>query len=493
MASVGGAVDPFGDFQTPEALASRVWPTLDLDGIDLFLEPTVGEGSFLATVPERYLGVPWRAYDIRPAYVEAARAIGKRRGLTSVIACKDVFTLAPADLGSAVADKAVLVVGNPPWVTSSSQSASEIRNLPKKLNRFGLKGLDALTGKSNFDLAEAIVLAVLDALALAREIRLALLVKRSVALKMARDLLGGEGLVEASFARIDAKKWFDASVEAGLLRLTFKPGSTTSIATISIAEAIGGPPAYSCGYVGDRFVGDVDAYRAVRHVEAGPGRSLPWRQGIKHDLSKVLELKSDGTGLVNGYGDPVDIEPDALCPLFKSSDIAAGRGARRWMPLYQHDLSGPLPDLKERWPKLHRYLSLHRDSFDARGSSIYKDKPEFMLFGVGPYTLAPFKVALSGFYKSPNFRLLRPDDTGNPPLVDDTCYMLPFDDEREARAVVDYLNGDPVQSFLLSIADVTAKRPFTKGVLGRIAAPLEAGPAADGTASEATRPAAVAG
>jgi hypothetical protein len=44
-----------------------------------------------------------------------------------------------------------------------------------------------------------------------------------------------------------------------------------------------------------------------------------------------------------------------------------------------------------------------------------------MLFGVGPYTLAPFKVAVSGFYKRPCFTLLCPDEHGRPPIVDDTC------------------------------------------------------------------------
>jgi hypothetical protein len=94
-----------------------------------------------------------------------------------------------------------------------------------------------------------------------------------------------------------------------------------------------------------------------------------------------------------------------------------------------------------------------------------------MLFGVGDYSLAPFKVAVSGFYKQPQFRVLVPGPDGQPPLVDDTCYMLPFTCLNEARRTADYLNSKPVRGFLLSIADSAAKRPFTKDILARISAP----------------------
>lgn len=164
---------------------------------------------------------------------------------------------------------------------------------------------------------------------------------------------------------------------------------------------------------------------------------------------------------------------------FKSSDIASGRPSRRRFPLYQHDLSGPLLDLPRRWPKLASYLRRHHKRFAARGSSIYRGKPDFMLFGIGSYTLAPFKVAISGFYKEPRFTLLRPDDAGRPPLVDDTCYILPFDKRYDAEVMVEYLNSTRVQDFLLSVADITAKRPYTKEVLGRIASPEFTGAHAD--------------
>jgi hypothetical protein len=465
------APDPFGDFQTPAELAAAVWRAVDVSAVDLLIEPTVGEGVFLSTVPDTHRHLPWVAYDIDAGYAARARDVAAKRHLDARIECRDAFGLDQTDLLEDVAGKTVLAIGNPPWVTNAAQAATGSRNLPVKLNRFGLRGLDALTGKANFDIAEAVLLSVLSALSSATEVRLAFLIKRSVAIKMAKDLLGAPGMVAASFSRIEAQRWFGASVEAGLLQLTFRRGSVETTDRMVLADTLGGPFSGAAGIVEGVFAGDLTRYADARAIEVGNGERLVWRQGIKHDLAKILELKPAPAGFINGLDELVDVEEELLCPLFKSSDIASGRPARRWLPLYQHDLSGPLEDISLRWPRLASYLRSHRSRFAARGSSIYRGKPDFMLFGVGPYTLAPFKVAISGFYKTPRFTLLTPDELGRPPLVDDTCYMLPFTDVDAAETMVRYLNSAPVQNFLLSVADTTAKRPYTKDVLARIASP----------------------
>jgi hypothetical protein len=466
----GNSPDPFGDFQTPVELAAAVWRELDVSGVELIVEPTVGVGAFLATVPPPHRHLPWIAYDIEPTYVTQARDVARGSGLDARIECLDAFGLDQTDLSACVAGKTVLAIGNPPWVTNAAQASTGARNLPIKLNRFGLRGLDAMTGKANFDTAEAILLSALAALSAADEVRLAFLVKRSVAIKMAKDLFGVPGVTAASFSRIDAMKWFGAAVEAGLFQLTFRRGSAACVDRVALADGLGQPYLGAAGIVDGVFAGDLARYLDARRIEAGAGAGLIWRQGIKHDVAKVMELKRAASGLVNGLDEPVEVEEETLCPLFKSSDVAAARPARRRLPLYQHDLSGPLADLAQRWPKLASYLKRHHARFAARGSSIYRGKPDFMLFGIGPYTLAPYKVAISGFYKQPRFTMLRPDESGRPPLVDDTCYMLPFENQADAEAMVGYLNSEPVQEFLLSVADATAKRPYTKDILGRIAA-----------------------
>jgi hypothetical protein len=328
-----------------------------------------------------------------------------------------------------------------------------------------------MTGKSNFDVAEAVILSVAAALAGAKEVRFALLVKRSVAMKIARDFIGRSGLKHFRFTRIDAKRWFDVSVEAGLLELSIT-ASACKATSIDLFDGFGDSSPATAGIASNgAFVENLTTYERFREIEASDGLHFDWRQGLKHDLTKVLELREGPRGLVNGLGETVDIEPDIVSPLYKSSDIGKDGSPRRFIPLYQHDLTGPLPDLAVRWPKLAAYLERHSESFSARRSSIYRGKPKFMLFGVGPYTLAPYKVVISGFYKDAHFRVVGPGANGAPPIVDDTCYLLPFDNFESAEEAARYLNSDRVRSFLSSVADQKAKRPYTKTLLTRIRVP----------------------
>ena len=46
-----------------------------------------------------------------------------------------------------------LVLGNPPWVTNAELGLLKNSNLPIKSNFQGHKGLEALTGKANFDIS----------------------------------------------------------------------------------------------------------------------------------------------------------------------------------------------------------------------------------------------------------------------------------------------------------------------------------------------------
>ena len=484
--SVGA--DPYGDFQTPPDLAAEVWGEIDLDGVDLIIEPTIGLGGFARAAPADAVAREWLAWDVNSSYVEAARGVFVERGIVGSVEVLDIFDLAPQTLAREVAGKVVLAVGNPPWVTNAGQghlAGHAGQNLPAKNNRFGLKGLDALTGKANFDIAEAILLALIDSFGAAKEVRLAFLVKRSVATKLARQLLGREGVISARFSSIDARKSFGAAVEAGLFSLTIIPNDRRVESTMDIRREIGSEASSAAGFLGGIFVEDIHAYAEAENIEAHSGQHLGWRQGLKHDLSKVLELRRTDGGFQNGFGEDVEVEPDIMAPLFKSSDLANGREARRWFPLYQTDLSGPFVDLADSRPKLSAYLNAHRDKFDARRSRIYRDKPPFMLFGVGEYTVAPFKVAVSGFYSEPVFRLLEPAPDGNPPLVDDTCYILPFWQRDAAEEMLSYLESGAVQGFLRAVADRTAKRPYTKAVLGRIRDPRAGGADGVGTAGGA--------
>jgi hypothetical protein len=86
------------------------------------------------------------------------------------------------------------------------------------------------------------------------------------------------------------------------------------------------------------------------------------------------------------------------------------------------------------------------------------------MFGVGPYTFAPWKVAVSGLYKRFAFSLYGPEE-GRPVVLDDTCYFLSFADEAPARAALRALQSAEAQDFFESRVFWDEKRPIRKALL----------------------------
>ena len=74
-------------------------------------------------------------------------------------------------------------------------------------------------------------------------------------------------------------------------------------------------------------------------------------------------------------------------------------------------------------PKTWAYLTSHKEYFSKRKSSIYKDAPDYSMFGIGDYSYAQYKVGVSGFYKKPLFSVLVSNDN-RPVMTDDTSYFI---------------------------------------------------------------------
>ncbi|MEM7156208.1 MAG: hypothetical protein AAF799_25365 [Myxococcota bacterium] len=90
------------------------------------------------------------------------------------------------------------------------------------------------------------------------------------------------------------------------------------------------------------------------------------------------------------------------------------------------------------------------------------------VFGLGPYSFAPWKVAISGLYEKSEFSLIGLDESGRPMMLDDTCYFIGFEEEGAARRALEQLQSLPVQSLLRALLVPDEKRPVTKKVLDRI-------------------------
>ena len=176
-----------GDFQTPPALAAAVIECLGPIGRkwSRVLEPTCGRGHFIAALLQH--GFPPSeilAVEIQDSHCVAARAASAadadRRGVHVRIHQADFFGV---DLRNDLKWREtgrLLVVGNPPWVTSAELGRLESSVRPPRRRIDGLDGFAALTGSSNFDVAEAVWLKLIAELA-DQAATIALLCKTSVA------------------------------------------------------------------------------------------------------------------------------------------------------------------------------------------------------------------------------------------------------------------------------------------------------------------------
>jgi hypothetical protein len=213
----------------------------------------------------------------------------------------------------------------------------------------------------------------------------------------------------------------------------------------------------------------VAAYNRVKHLVGSTGRAR-WRSGIKHDCSAVFEFRKEAGGqLVNGLGEVVDLETDYLYRLIKSSDLAARKAVakRRRVLVPQQRVGQETDSIAEQAPKTWRYLQRHAERLDRRASRVYRDQPRFSIFGVGPYAFAPWKVVVSGFYKTLQFAAIGPM-SGRPTVCDDTCYFLPCATAAEAQDLAARLNGPLARDFFSAFVFPDAKRPLTAEILGSL-------------------------
>jgi len=455
----------YGDFQTPEGLARRsVALVAQIFGTpDLVVEPTAGLGAFLKVSALQWgRRAEYEGYELNEEYVDAARM--NLRDFDVQILQRDFFTENWKRNLARAGKRRVLVIGNPPWVTNSELGQLGSNNLPTKTNFQGLRGFDARTGKSNFDISEWMLVQLIEALP--HDGAIAMLCKTMTARKVLRHFWKTEGgLQDSTLFHIDAKAEFDVAVDACLF---FASGKRTShrMATV-YADLDTASTATRFGFVDGILVANLDAYQTHKGLSGGSSTHI-WRSGVKHDAGSVMEFTREGDKLINGLGELVEIEDDYVFPLLKSSDLGNARTPiRKAVLLTQRHTGDDTSQIRRTAPKTWAYLTRHAGILSERKSSIYENRPKFCVFGIGPYSFAPWKVAISGLYKDISFVTVPPCEN-RPVMVDDTCYFIPCQSQEEAKLYFDMLSSAAAKNFLNSLVFRDSKRPITADVLRRL-------------------------
>ena len=291
----------FGDFQTPLDLATIVCNMLQKFGVcpGTVIEPSCGEGTFLEAAA-RVFGkdIEYYGFDINSEYVSHAnkRMLVACAEFASTISTQDFFDF-DWKLFVQGKDAPLLFLGNLPWVTNSSLGNIGASNMPEKSNIKGLNGLNARTGKSNFDISEWMLLKLVES-AKDQVFTIAMLCKTGVARKVLEHCWkNGSGPVESALYRFSAADWFGASVDACLFYAVFGPGSQNPKNALVYETLDRTVPPTRFGLVDGGMVSSVDDYNNLKYLSGI--NYYRWRSGIKHDLVKVMELSIVGRKLHN--------------------------------------------------------------------------------------------------------------------------------------------------------------------------------------------------
>lgn len=315
----------YGDFQTNKQLSEKVAKTIKQKGCcpKLIIEPTCGKGNFIVASLDNFekvkniIGIEiykpyiWEAkFQIIDFYLKNS----KENKPTIHFFHESFFDFDFKKVAKEYEKQEILIIGNPPWVTNSELGSLNSSNLPKKRNFKNHSGLDAITGKGNFDIAEYITLNLIETFQNFSGF-LGLLVKKSVI----KNIIYNQKYQSLRIGNIqqfgiDAKKEFNVSVEAALFTCFLNHSPELECEDLDFYQP--NEIQTSFGWVENNFVSNTSTYKKSEIFDGIC--PFEWRQGVKHDCSSIMELDLNENGYLNKKGDNnIKLESDLVYGILK--------------------------------------------------------------------------------------------------------------------------------------------------------------------------------
>lgn len=349
-----------------------------------------------------------------------------------------------------------LILGNLPW--SANVKISELNSKNIKTDTPYIN----IPKTNNFDISKEIILKIIDEFKNTKT-TIAFICKRKVSKKVFKEVIKNN--ISYNFVKqinFSYSKYFKLEDEACLFILQFGKkrlkDNICEVSDFSDPEKI----LYKLSFESRNSSSNI---QDIIDID-GPCEMI-WQEGIKHDCAKIIELTNENNQFKNNLDETVLIEDNLLYPLFKSRNLKKPivNKTSMYIIITQQKLKQDTSYIKTKLPKTWDYLNKNKDFFNKRKSKMYKNTPNFSIFGIGDYSFKKYKVAISNFKKDPKFSLIYSE---KPAMLDNTCYYLSFDDFDEAYISMLILNSQLVKNFLKNIAFLESKRPFSKKILKRI-------------------------
>ncbi len=175
------------------------------------------------------------------------------------------------------------------------------------------------------------------------------------------------------------------------------------------------------------------------------------------------------------------VENDRLFPAIRGKDIERWNAKSGIYLLFvqDHEKREPLPEvfLKEEYPRTYEYLAKLKPAFDVQASKAVKALANrsafYAVLGVGPYTMAKYKVLWKGMASDVVAAVVSQEKTTfgyRNVLSTHTTSLIPSDNEDEAHFICAILNSTSVRDFIKSFS--SAGRGFgTPSVMQHVGIP----------------------
>jgi hypothetical protein len=448
-----------GDYQTPlyftDIICKYLRNELNISSSDIIIEPTCGIGNFLKSIAKFFTYNQLYGIDIDNAKLDKVDKTIPNLKLINA----DIFTFKFENIDK---NNSFLIIGNLPGITNAELSKINSKNLPTKSKFRNEMSIDARMRKNNFDISEYIILKIIDEFKDTTS-TIAFLCKttipRNVFIELDRNNIEYSFIKQLNFNSFES---FNIDADTCLFIIQFGgtplKNKTCEVADISNPSEI----LHKFGFKEDKFYLDMD------NIQDIDGKcQMEWRLGVKHSCAGVMELICENNQLKNKNGENVSIENNLIYPLLKSGDLKKPiiNETSKYVIITQQKIRQDTSYIETEAPKTWQYLNDNKKYFEKRNNSLYKNTPDFSIFGIGDYIFKKYKVAISGFYKKPIFSLVYSE---KPLILDDTSYFLSFDNYDYAYITMLILNSPLVKKFLKNIAFIDSKRPYSKKVLKRI-------------------------
>jgi hypothetical protein len=528
----------FGEYYTPPGVAElgvdEVARRVDDFETGVIVDPGCGAGAFLTaairrkrqdgeehvvdpeTMLER-LSTTVVGIDVNPVAVAAARTACLLALLPVLRAAAVDQVCLPVFLGDALGltedapttgaeGRTTALVGNPPWIPwERLPKAQKDRLRAGPIERLGLfdhQGATARLGHANDDLSLPFVWTCIDRFLRDDGVAAFVLKRdhlRGPAGRLVRSGRVGERRLGVDhvhdFGAVDPFEGVDVEAALYVFRVGNETHEPTAVVPTSVWEPTDTTPAFASRSTMERTLARVETgvtptgddptgpwHRVDADLDALGECAYRVRHGLKDDAKAVFSVDDELLGR---------IEPTHVYPYLRSKHVVKWGlfGHDRFLVPQRQAGEENADELASEAPATYAYLDEHRERLERRGSSWFERGPFYSLFGLGPYTWAPYKVVWCRLGFKPHFAVISHIDDaelGRKAVVPgDHCMFIACECEREAHYLCALLNADPYQRCLRDLAG--GKAGLTKSVVSTLFLPPWEGTARQERLAELSR------